>query len=180
MFYLTEAEDYVRIAPENFGLPIREAIIKELEKAYENFIDEELGVVIRVIDVKSVGEGIIIPEDGAVYYNASFTLLVFKPQLNELVFGKISQITSFGAFMNIGVLDALIHISQTMDDYVTFSKANTLLGRNSKKSLKKGDLCLARIVAISYKTIPPKIGLTMRQAGLGKLEWIEKEKKKKK
>lgn len=179
MFYLVEVSDYVRVAPENFGVPIKDAIIKELERLYENFIDEELGIVIKVTEVKRVGEGIIIPEDGAVYYDATFELLVFKPILNELVYGKINQITSFGAFMTISVIDALIHISQTMDDYVSFSKANTLLGRNTKKSLKKNDLCLARIVAISYKTMPPKIGLTMRQAGLGKLEWIEKEKKKK-
>jgi len=179
MFYLAEVDDYVRIAPENFGLPIREAIIKELEKMYEDFINEEIGVVIKVIDVKRVGEGIIIPEDGAVYYDSTFELLAFKPMLNELVFGKIDQITSFGAFMDIGALQALIHISQTMDDYVSFSKSNSLLGRNSKRSLKKGDFCLARIVAISYKTTPPKISLTMRQSGLGKLEWIEQEKKKK-
>ena len=38
----------------------------------------------------------------------------------------------------------------------------------------------ARIVAISYKGDSPKIGLTMRQPGLGKLEWIEEEKKKQK
>ena len=37
---------------------------------------------------------------------------------------------------------------------------------------------MARIVAISFKTTPPKIGLTMRQPGLGKVEWIQEEKKK--
>ncbi len=179
MFYVVEIEDYVRVSPENFDKPLKEAIIKELEKLYEEYIDEEIGVVIKVIDVSKIGEGIIIPEDGAVYYNSVFSLLVFKPILNELVYGKISQITNFGAFINIGVIDALIHITQTMDDYVSFSKSNVLIGKNTKKSLKKGDLCLARIVAISYKTTIPKIGLTMRQPGLGKLDWIEKEKKKK-
>ena len=44
--------------------------------------------------------------------------------------------------------------------------------------LKKKDECLARIVAMSYKGDNPKIGLTMRQPGLGKLEWIKEEKKK--
>ncbi len=179
MFYILEVDDYVRIAPENFGMPVKEAIIKELETMYENFISEDLGIVIKVIDVNRVGEGIIIPEDGAVYYDSTFKLLVFKPILNELVYGKIEQITNFGAFVDIGVVQALIHISQTMDDYVSFSKANSLLGKNSKRALKKNDLCLARIVAISYKTTPPKISLTMRQPGLGKLEWIEQEKKKK-
>ena len=38
---------------------------------------------------------------------------------------------------------------------------------------------MARIVAISFRGDEPKIGLTMRQPGLGKLEWIKDEKKKK-
>ena len=179
MFYVIDINDYVRVAPENFGMPVKEAIMNELEKLYANYVDEDIGFVVKVIDVKRIGEGIIIPEDGAIYYDTTFSLLTFKPLLNELVYGKVEQITNFGAFINIGVTNALIHISQTMDDYVSFSKANSLLGKNTKKSLKKGDLCLARIVAISYKTKIPKIGLTMRQPGLGKLEWIEQEKKKK-
>ena len=49
-----------------------------------------------------------------------------------------------------------------------------------EKSLKKNDLCLARIVAVSFKGDDPKIGLTMRQPGLGKLDWIKDEKIKSK
>jgi DNA-directed RNA polymerase subunit E'/Rpb7 len=38
--------------------------------------------------------------------------------------------------------------------------------------LKVGDICKARIIAVSYKDLSnPKIGLTMRQIGLGKDEW---------
>ena len=37
---------------------------------------------------------------------------------------------------------------------------------------------MARIVAISYKSGEPKIGLTMRQPGLGKVEWVTEDKKK--
>ena len=38
---------------------------------------------------------------------------------------------------------------------------------------------MARIVAISHKGDDPKIGLTMRQPGLGKLEWIKEDSQKK-
>ena len=79
----------------------------------------------------------------------------------------------------MGVMKGMIHISQTMEDYVSFSKTNTLTGKSSKKVLKQGDLCLARIVAISHKGEEPKIGLTMRQPGLGKLDWIKEESIKK-
>jgi len=178
MFYVLDVDDYVRVEPELFALPTREAVKQQLEKQYQDIIDEDLGSVIAVLDVSRVGDGILIPGDASTYYDSSFRLLAFKPVLQELVFGQISQITNFGAFMNLGVIEAMIHISQTMDDFVSFSKTNTLLGRNSKKALKKGDLCLARIIAISYKTTPPKIGLTMRQPGLGKIDWISDEKRR--
>jgi DNA-directed RNA polymerase subunit E' len=80
--------------------------------------------------------------------------------------------------MQIGPAQGMIHISQTMEDYVSFSKSGTLSGKASKRNLSQGDKCLARIVAISYKSGEPKIGLTMRQPGLGKLDWIKEDKRK--
>jgi len=179
MFYLTEVEDYIRVEPKLFGLPTSEAIEKQLKETYSDYYDKELGKVVIVIRVLEVGEGIIIPGDGAAYYNSKFKLLAWKPELQEIVYGIISEITNFGAFIELGAMRGMIHISQTMDDYVSFSKANSLLGKATKRNLRKGDLCLARIVAISHKGDEPKIGLTMRQPGLGKLEWIKEDQIKK-
>lgn len=178
MFYITEIEDYIRVEPELFGLETREAIVKQLERMYADYIDREIGSVIAVLDVQEIGEGVIIPGDGAAYYKTTFKLLVFKPELQELVYCVVDEITNFGALATIGAMQGMLHISQAMDDFVNFSKSNALIGRNSKRSLKKGDLCLARIVALSYKASEPKVGLTMRQPGLGKLEWIQQDKRK--
>lgn len=175
MFYLVDMEDYVRVEPRLFGLPTLEAVEKQLKETYADYYDKELGKAIVVIEVLSVGEGVIIPGDGAAYYNSKFKLLVWKPELHEPVFGEIAEITNFGAFINLGTIKGVIHISQTMDDFVSFSKLNTLSGKSSKRILKNGDLCLARIVAISHKGNEPKIGLTMRQPGLGKIEWIKED-----
>ena len=179
MFYLTEVEDYVRVAPKLFGKPTAEAVDDQLHETYKNYYDKEIGQVVAVIKVNNVGEGVIIPGDGAAYYLANFVILAWKPELQELVFGVISEIASFGAFIDLGAMRGMIHISQTMDDFVSFSKANSLLGKASKRTLKQGDLCLARIVSMSHKGDDPKIGLTMRQPGLGKLEWIKEDKIKK-
>ena len=178
MFYVVEFEDYVRVEPKLFGLKTSDAVAKQLQETYSNYHDKEIGEVIGVISVSEVGDGVIIPGDGAAYYNSRFKLIVWKPELQELVFGVVEEITNFGAFMNLGVMKGMIHISQTMDDYVSFSTSGSLLGKDSKKILKKGDTCLARIVALSYKGDHLKIGLTMRQPGLGKLDWIAEEKKK--
>jgi len=175
MFYLVDMEDYIRVEPKLFGLPTLEAVEKQLRETYADYYNKELGRAVVVVDVLSVGEGVIIPGDGAAYYNSKFKLLVWKPELHELVFGEITEITNFGAFINLGAIKGMIHISQTMDDFVSFSKSNTLSGKSSKRILKNGDLCLARIVAISHKGNEPKIGMTMRQPGLGKIEWIKED-----
>ncbi len=180
MFYLVEVEDYVRVEPSLFGLNTDEAVKEQLQKTYENLQDKELGTVVSVLDVLEIHDGIIIPGDGAAYYKSVFKLIVFKPELQEVVYGVIDEITNFGAFVDLGVTRGMIHISQAMDDYVSFSKSGSLAGRDSKRTLNNGDACIARIVAISYKGEEPKIGLTMRQPGLGKLDWIEKEKEKSK
>ncbi len=175
MFYLAEVEDYVRVEPKLFGLPTAEAVEKQLKETYSDYYSKELGKTISVIEILDIGEGVIIPGDGAAYYNSKFKLLVWKPELHELVYGEISEITNFGAFIDMGSIRGMIHISQTMDDYVSFSKSNSLAGKASNRTLKVGDECLARIVAISHKGQDSKIGLTMRQPGLGKLEWIKED-----
>jgi len=178
MFYIVEVQDYVRVEPRLFGLKTSDAVAKQLQEIYANYHDKEIGEVIGIMSVLEVGNGVIIPGDGAAYYNSRFKLIVWKPELQELVFCIVDEITNFGAFMNLGVMKGMIHISQTMDDYVTFSTSNSLVGKDSKRILKKKDLCLARVVALSYKGDNPKIGLTMRQPGLGKLEWLKEEKQK--
>ena len=180
MFYKVELRDHIRVPPNLFNLPLEEAVVKRIKTRYNGFISKDLGIVIDVSGMKEIGEGIIIPGDGASYYDVSFELLAFKPEMQEIVLGKIKDIAEFGAFINIGPIDGMIHISQTMDDFVSFSKDKTLSGKETKRALKIGDLCRARIIAVSFKDVlNPKLGLTMRQQGLGRLEWIKEESEEK-
>ena len=176
MFYKTELKDHIRVPPNLFSLPLEEAVIKRIKAKYSGFISKDLGIVIDVSSMKEIGEGIIIAGDGASYYEVAFELLTFRPEMQEIVVGKIKDIAEFGAFINIGPIDGMIHISQTMDDFVSFSKDKTLAGKESKRILKVGDVCRARIIAVSFKDVlNPKLGLTMRQQGLGRLDWLKEE-----
>ena len=178
MFYKFEIQDYIRVSPKFFEYDVNDAVLKAVKQKYDGLIDAKLGVVIDIANVKSIGEGIIIPGDGASYYDTVFELLVFQPELQEIVQGRIKDIADFGAFLTLGPIDGMIHISQTMDDFVSFSKEKVLSGRDTKRALRVGDHCRARVIAVSFKDVTnPKIGLTMRQPGLGKLEWIAEEEK---
>src|SRR3989344_1681778 len=136
MFYKAEVKDHIRVPPNLFGLPLEEAVIKRIKAKYNGFISKDIGLVIDVSGMKEIGEGIIIAGDGASYYDVAFELLAFKPEMQEVVTGKIKDIAEFGAFINIGPIDGMIHISQTMDDFVSFSKEKSLAGKESKRVLK--------------------------------------------
>lgn len=176
MFYKAKAKDYVRIPPERFKEDLEKAMTEEIKKKYEGHISKELGTVIDVSNIEDIKDGVVIPGDGATFYEAEFILITFIPESKEVIAGNIRDIADFGAFMTMGPTEGMIHISQTMNDYVSFSKDKNLLGKETNKNLNIGDKCRARIVSVSYKDVSnPKIGLTMRQEGLGKEEWIEND-----
>jgi len=181
MFYKLEIQDHIRVPPNLFDKQVDEAIIERIKKKYEGYISQDVGIVIDVSAVNNVGEGIIIPGDGSSYYDVTFDLITYRPEMQEVVLGKIIDIADFGAFINLGPIEGMIHISQTMDDFVSFSKEKVLSGKETKKTLKVGDSCRARIIAVSFKDVAnPKLGLTMRQPGLGRLDWIKEESAEKK
>lgn len=181
MFYHTELKDYIRVSPRFFGKDVEASVLKSIKQKYDGFIDSDVGLVIDVIKITGVKDGVIIPGDGAAYYETLFEVLAYKPEMQEIVVGKIKDIADFGAFITLGPIDGMIHISQTMDDFVSFAKDKVLTGKESGRTLKVGDKVRARMIAISFKDIAnPKIGLTMRQPGLGKPEWSEEGKEPKK
>jgi len=179
MFYRLEVKDHIRVPPDRFEDSTEDSVLGEVRKKFEGYISPDLGVVIDVSKMIEIGEGVVIPEDGAAYYESTFELVSYKPEMQEVVHGKIKDITDFGAFISLGPIEGMIHISQTMDDFVSFSKEKVLNGKESKRTLKVGDLCRSRIIAVSYKDPSnPKLGLTMRQPLMGRLEWIEEDKDK--
>ncbi|MCK5396998.1 MAG: DNA-directed RNA polymerase, partial [Thermoplasmata archaeon] len=70
-----------------------------------------------------------------------------------------------------------LHISQVMDDHIDVDVENQrLVGKETRRDIRVNNDVRARIVTVSVNERNPresKIGLTMRQAGLGKLDWIQ-------
>jgi len=141
MFRIVTVEDVVRIPPQKFGDPIDDVAKEQIKLKYENYVDEELGYVILVTGVDVENTGKILPGDGSTHHRATFKLLTFFPELHEVVEGEIVEVTDFGAFVRIGPEDALLHVSQIMDDFITYDeKHGVLAGRESHRNLGKGNL----------------------------------------
>lgn len=185
-------EDLVRVPPAEFGKPLKEVIENILkvgyefdgnvEGGYEGKLDKDQGTILAITNIKDIGDGTVIPGDGAAFHDVTFEALAFKPEIHEIIDGEVVEIVEFGAFIRFGSLDGLIHVSQITDDFIIYDKKRgALVGKESNKTLEVADKVRARVVAVSLnsdKSKESKINLTMRQPGLGKFEWLEDANKK--
>lgn len=175
MYQMVSVEDEIPVPPEKLNLEVENAVKESLEEKFEGDINYNIGVILAVIEIEEIKEGFILPGDPSVHYPVKFKLLTWMPRDREIVQGEIVDITEFGAFVRCGALDGLVHISQVMDDYVSYDEKNSqLVGKQTRKMLKEGDKVRARIISISFKE-QSKLGLTMRQPLLGNLKWLTEE-----
>ncbi len=179
MYNMVKLEETVRIPPDKFSEDLDKVVIEIVQKTFEGTMKKNQGIIVLAENIKPVGDGRIIHGDGAMYQNVAFNALVFKPELQEVLDAVVCEIVEFGAFCHIGPMDALIHMSQIMNDYVEVDGENEVItGKEKNLKLQTGDTVRARVVAVSLNEISAresKIGLTMRQPSLGSHEWIYAE-----
>ncbi|MFH0890324.1 MAG: DNA-directed RNA polymerase [Candidatus Aenigmatarchaeota archaeon] len=170
MYKLITVEDVVRVPPSKLGVSIKKSVKQSLQEQLEGVMDKDMGIIVAVTNIENVGAGKLLPGDGSIHYVAKFNVLAYFPTMYEVVCGEVIDITEFGAFVRMGPLDGLVHISQVMDDFVSYDAKNSMfLGKESKRTIKEGDNVKARVITVSIGKNDYKIGLTMRQAGLGVL-----------
>lgn len=183
MYRRVRLVDIIRIPPHRLEEDLNTVVEETLREKLEGRIDKTLGSIVAVTEIIEIGEGHILVGDGAVYYEVMFDAIAYKPELQEIIEGTIVEIVNFGAFVGVGPIDCLVHVSQVADEFMAYDEKNSrLTSKESNKALAEGDAVRARVVAVSLNERDPresKIGLTMRQVALGKIEWLEEEQKKK-
>ncbi len=181
MFKLFVLQDMIRIPPKKYGDPLEDAGHEQLKLKYEGMVEPELGYVMAVTDIEVSPTGKLIPGDGASYHKVTFSLITFYPKIQEIVEGEVVEMADFGAFIRVGPIDALLHVSQLMDDFISYDERQGVLqGKETRRKLLSGDRVRVRVTAVSLARGggSGKIGVTARQPYLGKLDWIKEEVKK--
>lgn len=179
MYIMVKRNDTVRIPPDQLSEDLDESVSKLTQENFEGKIGKEKGLTVLTTNIKRIGEGKIVHGDGGVYQEVEYNAVVFIPEIQEIVNGTVCEVLKFGAFVRFGPFDGLLHISQVMDDRIDVDLDNKrLIGKDTKRFLTIGDDVRVRIVSVSLNERSPResrIGLTMRQPALGKLDWIEED-----
>ena len=190
MYFIVETEETVRVPPERLGSEYEETAksiaisdvegkIGVLDREFVRDQNDRKFLNLLVLETKLEGEGHVVHGDGGVYQPVSMSILAYQPTIQEIVEGEIIDVKKFGAFIKIGPVEGLLHLSQVMDDRIEVDEENRrMIGKETKRELKIGDSVRSRIVALSLSDSnlgESKIGLTMRQNFLGKIQWIRGE-----
>jgi len=178
LFSISTLDDIVRIPPNLFGTSLDKAAINILKSKYESMVNADLGYIIIILTANVEPLGKVMAGDAGTFHRVTFEALTFQPKLQEIVNGELVDITDFGAFVRIGPTDALLHLSQVMDDYLKSDVASgVILANQSGRTLKIGSTIRTRITAVSLgkASTMGKIGITCRQPFLGTDEWINEE-----
>ena len=182
MYYLHTRNDMVRIPPDRLDENVKKVTTELAHQAFEGRMGADQKLVVLITKLQLLGDSKVVHGDGAVYQPVRMDMLLFDVNVQEVIEGVVDQITEYGAFVRFGPLDGLLHVSQVQDDHINTDVGNQrLIGKETKRELKVGDKVRARIVTISLNEVSPresKIGLTMRQPGLGKNEWIIEDQNK--
>jgi DNA-directed RNA polymerase III subunit RPC8 len=91
MFTLITIKDKVRIAPESFNKEHLSALEDEIHKKYSNKVIDEIGLCISMYDIASVGYPYIYPGDGASHTEVTFRMIIFRPELGQVLTGRVKQ-----------------------------------------------------------------------------------------
>ena len=89
MFILTKMRSVVRLDPSTFERPLPEALSDVLTEKLANKVVKDVGLVVALWDLLSIGDSYLFPGDGASHTRVQFRLLVFRPFVEEILAGKV-------------------------------------------------------------------------------------------
>lgn len=175
LYRVYSVKDTFKMPPEEFDKDIEKVATSIIRRRYEGSIDKDIGVVVAVFNVRNVSDGAIYAGDPSTHHDVEFDMLAYMPIVEEVVAGEVTELAEFGAFVRIGPMDGLVHVSQITNDFLSFDKkVPAFVSKRTGRNLKKGDVVYAKVSTVSMKSSvkDSKIALTMKPEGLGKPEWI--------
>lgn len=91
MFILALIKDKVRLNPAKFAMNYLSALEDSIHNKFSNKILPDVGLCVSVYDFTKIGDPFIFPGDGASYTDVEFRMVVFRPDVGEVIKGTIKS-----------------------------------------------------------------------------------------
>ena len=160
MYFLAEIKSMLPVEPKHLRLDRdpKELVLSLARKALEGQTLENIGQIIAIMDVELMGEGEIKLRDPHVYFKIKIKALLYKPVKNEILVGKVENITEASLYINIGGFDAILPMNQIGPQQFRYiAKRKEARSKKGRIVIRRGDWIRARIVRFHYR-VPAEIG----------------------
>jgi len=119
------------------------------EMCFEEYLGQQIAV--KVIECEPVRERLILSERAALAGEGRRNYLLSTLKENEIVEGKVTNVTEFGVFVDLGGLEGLIHVSE-----LSWGRVQC-----PKDILKVGDVVMVLIIQIAE--VKGRIALSLKR-----------------
>ena len=93
MFQLIRRSDTMPIIPFDFNRDLRQVLMELINEKYANRVVADVGLVISLYAIDSIGDGHLVPDNGCSYTDVTFRLIVFRPFAGETLYGTLLRQT---------------------------------------------------------------------------------------
>ncbi len=130
----------------------RGASFEEKKEVFNTYIGRDLPL--KVIECVHNEQRIVLSERAALTGNGIRKRLVSSLRIDQVVEGKVTNVTDFGVFVDLGGVEGLAHVSELSWGRVTDPKQHARVGEMIKAVVLQVDPLNARI-ALSIKRLLP-------------------------
>lgn len=124
MFVLSKFKDIVRVPAHHLGTPIEDVLAEELNKRFANKVVLDVGLVICLYDILDLGESYIYCGDGAIHTRCSYRMIVFRPQIGEILEGSLRSSSKEGLIISLGFFDSIVIPPQQLNEPCNFNEVD--------------------------------------------------------
>merc|ERR1712098_402867 len=198
MFILSELRSLVRLLPRGFDKSLEEQLSDELNKKLANKVLLNVGLCLSLYDILEVGESFIFPGDGSSHTRVKFRMLVFRPDLEEVLVGKIKSCSKEGVQVSLEFFDDILIPAESLQHPSRFDETESVWvweyppegEEHHDLFMDPGEQVRIRVVSEQFvdtgptkpkvteaeqkdevKTPPYSLVATINEPGLGLLSW---------
>lgn len=176
MFVLAKFKDIIRVPAQCLGQPIEEVLTDELNKRFANKVVLQVGLVICLHDILDIGESYIYCGDGAIHTRCIYRMIVFRPQVGEVLVGTLKSSSKEGLTVSFGFFENILIPSQQLNEPSQFNEMDQTWtwnfedeGQTHVLVLEVGEKLRFRVHAESFVDVSPH-GPTSLSAATSELE----------
>lgn len=108
MFVLSTFKDIIRVPAKHLGSPIEDVLAEELNRRLANKVVLNVGLIICLHDIVDIGESHIFCGDGAIHTKCKYRMIVFRPQIGEVICGTLRSSSKEGLNVSLGFFDSIL------------------------------------------------------------------------